>query len=450
MAQTENFQSRKIFADSAYPDGFDRRLFAADVRVKAAHCDALFHAGILTRAESERIKNGLQAILKRAGYDANYFNELSAVDIHAFADARLAQLVGDAAEKLAVGTSGGDYAATVLRLWLREEIEKISLAARRLQTALVESAERQRAAALPGFALVKAAQPILWAHWCLANFERLARDRERLDEAWRRVNVMPLGSGVLAGINFEIDREQTARDLGFEGVSLNSFDAISDTDFAVEFVSACAITLTHLARLADDLTIFASEEFRFVEFGAANAGNFSPSESSALESVRGKAARIFGHQAALAAALPKNLADALGEIERAVFDTVDVLKICLRTSTRAVEILRVDEAETKNAAIKNRAFGAEIADYLLHKNVPYRAARQTAEKIVALADSKGVRVDEITVAEMRKIEPQIEPDISGALSLEQMLAGKSQIGGTAPERVSEALEAARAALEMEE
>jgi len=453
MAQTENNQSGEIFAALTDSNGFDRRLFDADTRVNHAHCDALFHAGILTRTESERIKNGLQAILKRAGYDKNYFSELRAPDIHSFAEARLAQLVGDTARKLAVGRSRSDHAATVFRLWLREETEKITQFARRLQTTLIDAAERQRAAVLPACALLGTVQPILWAHWCLASFERLARDRERLDEVWRRVNIMPLGSGVSAGTNFEIDREETAKNLGFEGVSSNSLDAVSDDDFVVEFVSACALLMTHLARLADDLILFASDEFQFIEFSAANNGDFSPVKSGALEFVRSKAGSIFGHQTALAA-MPKNSPTAfganLGETEKAVFDTVDCVKTCLNMTAKMLENLRVREEGTRNTPLKNSAVAAEIADYLLLKNVPYQAACEAVEKIVGFAALNRKRLDEISLTEMQKFSAQIERDVFEVLSLKQMLAGKSQIGGTAPERVFEALEAARAALGMEE
>ena len=215
---------------------FDRRLFFADVSASIAYSDALFHAGVLTRLESERIKNGLQTILKRADYDKNYFDELDSEDVHSFVEARLVQLIGDAGRKLHTGRSRNDQVATAFRLWLREQIEEISKIVRHLQKALIETAERQKEAVLPGYTHLQRAQPILWAHWCLAYFEMFSRDRERLDEVWRRVNVLPLGAAALAGTAYEIDREETARQLGFEGVSANSLDAVSDRDFAVEFV----------------------------------------------------------------------------------------------------------------------------------------------------------------------------------------------------------------------
>ena len=234
---------------------FDRRLFFADIRINFVYCDALFQAGVVTRLESERIKNGLQAIVKRAEYDKNYFEEPAASNIHSFVETRLIQLIGETGGKLNVGRSRNEQTATALRLWLREEIEEISKRTRDLQAALIDAGERQIEAVLPAYANHQKAQPILWAHWCLAYFEMFARDRERLDEVWRRINVLPLGAGILAGTSFEIDREEIARELGFEGVSANSLDTVADADFAIEMVGAGCLLMIHLSRLAEDLIL---------------------------------------------------------------------------------------------------------------------------------------------------------------------------------------------------
>ncbi len=453
MAQAENFLIGDSFAGRADARGFDRRLFEADARVNAAHCDALFNAGVLTRAEAERIKNGLQAIVKRAGYDANYFSETDAADVHEFAEKRLVQLVGEAAYKLHAGRSRADRAATVLRLWLGEEIEKITSLARALQSALLDAAEKNGETILPFYAALQTASPMLWAHWCLAHFERFARDRERLDEVWRRVNVLPLGSGNAAGTNFEIDREETARALGFEGISLNSLDAVTDADYAIEFAGACAVAATHLARLADDLILFSSDELRFVDFGGEPIADFSTRTIGALEIIKTGAASVFGNQATLNAIAGNSTAFSgagFGEIERAIFDTADTLEICLRQARTVLEIIRTKESEIEKAKVKNYALALELADYLLHKNVPYREARETVERILEFAAADGKRIDEIALDRMRRFSTQIEADVFHALGLEQTLAAKSQIGGTAPERVGEALAAARASLEWEE
>ena len=470
MTQTENIygdeaakaakitaQPNEILSDFTNSFAFDQRLFAADARVGLAWSDALFHAGVLNRLEAERLRNGLQSIIKRAGFDRNYFNDLPAENVQSFVDARLVQLVGEAARKLEIGRSPDDRTAAVLRLWLREEIEKISDYARLFQLALIDAAERGRDAVLPAYAHLQRAQPILWAHWCLAYFEMLVRDRERLDEAWRRVNVLPLGAGAVAGTSFEIDREQLARDLGFEGVSLNSLDAVSDRDFAVEFLHACALLMTHLSRFAADLILYASEEFRFVEFFLTNSDTLNRAVREknlrALELVRGKAGRVFGHQIALLTALkglPTAIGEDLHEDKEAVFDAAESVKNSLRAASAVLENLRVREETARAAALENDYSDArELIDYLILKDVSVSAARLSVEKILQYAVSNSKKLRELTLAEVRKFSAQIEADVFDFLSLEQSLAGKSQIGGTAPERVFEALAAARSALEME-
>ena len=445
------------FAEFNNSFGFDRRLFLADVQASIAHCNALFHAGVLTRLESERIKNGLQTILKRADFDKNYFDELPSEDVHSFIEARLVQLIGDAGRKLHTGRSRNDQVATAFRLWLREEIEEISKTARELQKTLIETAVKQKDAILPGYTHLQRAQPILWAHWCLAYFEMLARDRERLDEVWRRVNVLPLGAAALAGTSYEIDREEVARGLGFEGVAANSLDAVSDRDFAVEFVGACALVMVHLSRLAEDLILYASSEFQFIELSDAvsTGSSIMPQKKNpdALELIRGKAGRIFGHQTALLTTLkglPMAYNKDLQEDKEAVFDTVDTVKICLRVAAIVLENLHVNEEKTRKAATTGYLNATELADYLVKKNVPFRVAHDTVGKIVMAAIAQNKELNELDMSEMQAFSEHIEADVYEALSLEQTLASKNQIGGTAPERVFEALQEAKQSLENEE
>jgi len=432
---------------------FDRRIFAADIRVSIAYCDALFGAGVFTRLESERIKSGLQTILKRADYDKNYFAELSSEDVHSFIETRLVQLVGEAGRKLRTGRSRIDQTATAFRLWLREETEEISKFTRDLQNAFIASAENQKEAVLPGYNNLRRTQPILWAHWCLAYFEMLARDRERLDEVWRRVNVFPLGSAALAGTSIEIDREEIARELGFEGVTANSLDAVSDRDFAIEFVGACSVIMLHLTRLAEDLILYTTTEFGFVELSGASS-NSKPQEKNfyALELIRGKAGRIFGHQTALLSmmkGLPLAYNRDLQEDKQAVFDTVDTVSMCLRAAQITMKNLRVNVEKARTAATKGYLNTAELADYLVQRNLPFKTAHDTVEQIVLYAISKNKELDELSLAEMQKFSEIIEKDVFENLSLEQTLASKNQIGGTSPERVFEALEHAKESLERE-
>ena len=446
-----------VFADFNNSFKFDKRLFYADVRAGAAHAEGLFQAGVLTRQEAEKIKNGLGALLKRADYDRNYFNDSSAEDVHSFIESKLVQLIGETGKKLHTGRSRNDQVATAFRLWLREEITEISGAVRHLQKALIAAAEKQKEAVLPGYTHLQRAQPILWAHWCLAYFEMLARDRERLDEAWRRTNVLPLGSAALAGTSYEIDREAVARELGFEGVTANSLDAVSDRDFCVEFVGACSLIMVHLSRMAEDLILYASVEFQFIELSDAvsTGSSLMPQKKNpdALELIRGKAGRIFGHQTALLTTLkglPLAYNKDLQEDKEAVFDTVDTVKICLQIAAIVLENLRVNEAKTRQAATRGFLNATDLADYLVHRGVPFRTAHDTVGRIVLYAISVNRELQDLSLEEFQNYSSEIARDVFDALSLEQVLASKNQIGGTAPERVFESLETAKNEIEREE
>ncbi|MEP6902528.1 MAG: argininosuccinate lyase [Actinomycetota bacterium] len=445
----------ETFAEFNNSFKFDRRLFAADIRASIAHCDGLFHAGVLTRLESERIKNGLSTLQKRADFDKNYFDE-NAEDVHSFIEAKLIQLVGDTGRKLHTGRSRNDQVATAFRLWLREEITGISKLSRSLQKSLLDLAEKNKAAVLPGYTHLQRAQPVLWAHWCLAYFEMLARDRERLDEVWRRINVLPLGSAALAGTSYEIDREAVARVLGFDGITANSLDAVSDRDFAIEFVGAGSILMMHLSRLAEDLIIYATNEFGFIELGDAisTGSSLMPQKKNpdALELIRGKAARVFGHHAALLTmmkGLPLAYNKDMQEDKEAVFDTVDTVSLTLRVTEIVLQNIRVNVEKMSRAATKGYLNATELADYLVQKDVPFRIAHDTVGRIVLSAISKGKELNELSLEEMQSFSERVENDVFEALSLEQTLASKNQIGGTSPDRVYEALETAQRDLKIE-
>src|SRR5436305_2437260 len=236
--------------------GFDRRLFAADVRASLAHAEGLRAAGVLADEEARQIADGLQTMLAQAQTDASYFDQLEAEDVHSFIEARLAELIGDAGRKLHTGRSRNDQVATALRLWLRDEFDALTERVHATQTALLDLAETHADAVLPGYTHLQRAQPVLFAHWCLAYFEMLARDRERLSEARKRVNILPLGSAALAGTSYPIDREPVARALGFDSVSRNSLDAVGDRDFCAELTTAASVITMHMQRLAEVLLLY--------------------------------------------------------------------------------------------------------------------------------------------------------------------------------------------------
>jgi len=451
MKDAKNFRAAK-FAEFGRSFVFDQRLFAAAVRVSIVYCDALFHAGVLTRIESERIVNGLQTILKRADFYQDYFDEPNAVDIHSFIESRLVQLIGETGEKMNVGRSRDDQSITAFRLWLREEIEAISTDAQSLQTALLDAGERQKAAVFPAYAHSRKAQPILWAHWCLAYFEQFARDRERLEEVWRRVNVLPLGAADLTGTAFEIDREEIARALNFEGVSANSLDAAADMDFAVETIGAFALLMIHLSRLAGDLIAYSSPELGFIKLSDELSSQISNENLEVLEIARGKTGEIFGYQTAILSllkALPLGIHKDLQEIRKAIFAAVDTMKSSLQIITAIVEDLRVDEVKTLVAVTQDYLNTAELIDYLIQRNVSVKTARSLAGKIAAYAVLQNKKFDGLSLKELQTFSESIGSDIFHALSLEQSLASHNQFGGTAPERVYEALEQAKENLERE-
>ncbi|HEX8495139.1 MAG TPA: argininosuccinate lyase [Pyrinomonadaceae bacterium] len=447
-------QADERFAEFNRSFGFDRRLLEADVRASIAHCEALRGAGVLKDDEAERIKDGLQSILQSATTDANYFDELPSEDVHSFVEARLVQLIGDVGRKLHTGRSRNDQVATDLRLWLREEIDRLVERVRGAQSALLDLAEAHRTAILPGYTHLQRAQPVMLAHWCLAYFEMLARDCERLTDARRRVNVLPLGSAALAGTSFQIDREEVARALGFESVSRNSMDGVSDRDFCVEFGTSASLIMLHLSRLAEDIIIYATAEFGFFELSdrVATGSSLMPQKKNpdSMELVRGKAGRVFGHLSALLVmlkGLPLAYNKDMQEDKEAVFDIADTTIGALEVTATVLRNLRVREDRTSEAASRGYMNATELADYLARKGMPFREAHDVVGHVVLHAIERGVELDALRLEELRAFSPLIEDDVYEALSLEKTLATKAQTGGTSPERVMEALTFARASLE---
>jgi len=294
---------------------------------------------------------------------------------------------------------------------------------------------------------------VLFAHWCLAYFEMLVRDRERLAEVRKRVNVMPLGAAALAGTSFPIDREEVARKLGFDSVSRNSLDAVSDRDFCVEFASACALIMVHLSRLAEDIILYSTTEFGFCELSdaVATGSSLMPQKKNpdSMELVRGKAGRVFGHTMSLLTTLkglPLAYNKDMQEDKEAVFDACDTTSACLEVTATVLRNLRVNEDRTREASAKGYMNATELADYLVRKGMPFREAHQTVGRVVIHAIERGVELVALTLDEMRSFSPLIEKDVYDALSLERTLASKSQIGGTSAKRVVEALSLARSSL----
>jgi len=428
---------------------FDVRLFSADVRASIAHAEGLKAANVLTKNETDKIIRGLNKLTKMVAADTSILDS-DAEDVHSFIEYSLLKLIGDAGKRLHTGRSRNDQVATAFRLWLRDEIDSIDEFLKQTQRALIEVAERHRSAVLPGYTHLQKAQPVMWAHWCLAYFEMFARDRERLVDVRKRVNVMPLGAAALAGTSFDIDREAVARALGFEALTANSLDAVSDRDFAIEFVGACSLLIVHLSRLAEDLIIYCSNEFGFVTLSDAvsSGSSLMPQKKNpdSLELIRGKAGRVFGHHAALLATmkgLPLAYNKDMQEDKEAVFDTVDTVGICLRVAAIVLNNITVNEEKTREAATRGYLNATELADYLVKKGVPFRTAHEAVGRAVLFGIESGNELHELSLTELRKFSPKIERDVFKALSLDQTLASKIAIGGTSPKRVAEALKKAK-------
>lgn len=431
---------------------FDKRLFAADVRGSVAHAGGLLRAGLISSEESDAIIGGLTQLVTDSAIDPKFF-ESNAEDVHSFIEGKLIDAIGDAGRKLHTGRSRNDQVATAFRIWLRDEIGEIDALVRELQLAIVDIAEGFRDAVLPGYTHLQRAQPVMFAHWCLAYFEMLKRDRERLADAFERVNIMPLGSGALAGTGFPIDREAIAAELGFASVSANSLDAVSDRDFAIEFTSVCSLVMVHLSRLAEDLIIYCSTEFGFITLSDAvsSGSSLMPQKKNpdALELLRGKSGRVFGHNMSLLAmmkGLPLAYNKDMQEDKEAVFDTVDTVKISLRAAAIVVENAIVNEERTLEAATKGYLNATELADYLVKKGVPFRTAHEAVGRAVLFAIDEGKELNELSVDELKQFGAEIGDDVADALSLDATIGAKAAIGGTSPVRVMAALDAARESL----
>ena len=433
---------------------FDRRLFEADVVASIAYCQALEGAGVLSAEDGSQIRSALDGILEKGRADESYFNDSSAEDVHSFVEARLVELTGDLGRRLHTGRSRNDQVATDFRLWLRAAIDDLDGALRDAQASQLDFAEANRDVVIPGYTHLQRAQPVLLAHWCLAYFEMLARDRERLTEVRRRVNVLPLGSAALAGTSYPIDREALARTLNFEAVSQNSLDAVSDRDFCVEFLGgACSLIMVHLSRLAEDIILYATSEFGFFELGdtIATGSSLMPQKKNpdSMELVRGKAGRVFGDLLALLTTLkglPLAYNKDMQEDKEAVFDAYDTVSSSLNVSATVLRNITVNKDRAFAAASGGYMNATELADYLVRKGVPFRDAHETVGKVVMRAIERGKELEQLSLDELREFSSLIEGDVYEALSLERTLDSKSQIGGTAREAVASALRAARSVL----
>ena len=428
----------------------DRRLYAEDIRASQAHARMLAKQGILTEADGEAIVTGLGKIA--AEIESGSFAFSAALeDIHMNVEARLKDLIGEAAGRLHTGRSRNDQVATDFRLWVRGAIDSLDDQARDLQAALLDQAEREADTVMPGYTHLQAAQPVTFGHHLLAYVEMLGRDRGRLADARRRLNESPLGAAALAGTSFPIDREETARELGFDRPMANSLDAVSDRDFALEFLAAGAILATHLSRFAEEMVIWCAEGFRFIDLSDAftTGSSIMPQKRNpdAAELVRGKCGRVIGGLVSLLVTM-KGLSLAyskdMQEDKEGTFDALQALSLCLAAMTGMVRDLRTNRARMLAATTAGFLTATDLADWLVRVlNLPFREAHHATGAIVARAEEAGCGLAELPLEEMQAFEPRITEAVFEVLSVERSVASRASYGGTAPDRVRSAIVEAR-------
>ena len=428
---------------------FDKRLYKHDIQGSCAHATMLAKVGVLTAAERDAIIDGLAAI--QADIEAGRFDwRVDLEDVHMNIEARLTDRIGITGKKLHTGRSRNDQVATDIRLYLRDEIDKTRLILQRLQQGLLDLAEREAATIMPGFTHLQTAQPVTFGHHLLAWFEMLVRDDERLADCRKRVNRMPLGSAALAGTTYPIDRAYTAELLGFEAVCENSLDAVSDRDFAIEFCSAAAIAMMHLSRMSEELILWNSQQFKFVDIPDrfCTGSSIMPQKKNpdVPELVRGKTGRVNGHLMCLLTLMkgqPLAYNKDNQEDKEPLFDALDTLQACLRAFADMVPALQPRRDEMRSAALRGFATATDLADYLVKKGTAFRDAHEIVGKAVAYGVQTNQDLSVMTLAELQQFSDTIADDVFAVLTLEGSVNARNHIGGTAPNQVLAAVQRAR-------
>ncbi|MCL1962098.1 MAG: argininosuccinate lyase [Desulfovibrionaceae bacterium] len=443
---------------------FDQRLAGADIAGSLAHAEMLAAQGIISPQDYAAIERGMTQI--RAEIASGAFEwKLALEDVHLNIEARLTQLAGDAGKRLHTGRSRNDQVATDIRLWLRGEIDLLTALLRELQAALVDVAERHIDVIMPGFTHLQVAQPVSFAHHLLAYVEMFARDEERLQDARRRVNQLPLGSAALAGTTYPLDRERVARALGMEGVCQNSLDAVSDRDFAIEFTAAATLAMVHISRLSEELILWMSQNFAFIRIADrfTTGSSIMPQKKNpdVPELARGKTGRVVGALVGLVTLMkgqPLAYNKDNQEDKEPLFDTVDTLRDTLRIfiemiggqinpATGAKEGgIGVNPQAMEQAAQKGYATATDLADYLVKKGLPFRDAHETVARAVKAASTHGCDLSELPLKTLREFHPAIDDDVYAVLSLRGSLNARNTLGGAAPAQVQNQIKRHRARL----
>ena len=433
---------------------FDKRMWRQDIAASQAHVAMLGARGIVSDADASAIAQGLDRVAAEYA-EGRIPDDPALEDIHMATEHRLAELIGPVAGRLHTARSRNDQVATDFRLWVRDAIDAIDVALDLFQHALLDRAEEHADAVMPGFTHLQSAQPVTLGHHLMAWFEMISRDRTRFADARARMNLCPLGSAALAGTGFAIDREVTARALGFDGPTANSLDSVSDRDFALEFLAAAAICAVHLSRMAEEIVIWASQPFGFVTLPDAwsTGSSIMPQKRNpdAAELVRGHAGRIVGAQVALMITmkgLPLAYSKDMQDDKEPVFEAHDLLAVSVAAMTGMVETLTFRTDRMRTLSESGFSTATDLADWLVREgNLPFREAHHITGRAVKAAEEAGVGLAELPLAALQDIDPRLNSGVFGVLSVDASVASRTSLGGTAPMRVREAIAAARRALE---
>lgn len=428
---------------------FDKRMFEEDIKGSMAHAAMLGAAGIIEKGESEKIVEGLEGILTDIKSGTLEIDE-TAEDIHTFVEGELTKRLGDTGKRLHTARSRNDQVALDIRLTLRKEIGTIEEQIKELINVICEKAEENELTIMPGYTHLQRAQPITFAHHIMAYAAMLCRDLDRLSDVKRRMNVCPLGSGALAGTTYPLKREMVAEKLGFDSITLNSLDGVSDRDFCIELAAALSLIMVHLSRFSEEIIMWCSWEFKFVELDDAfsTGSSIMPQKKNPdiAELVRGKSGRVFGDLTALLTVM-KGIALAynkdMQEDKEAIFDAVDTVKMCLTAFTPMIETMTVLKDNMRNAAAKGFINATDCADYLVGKGLPFRDAYKATGELVALCIDKGLTLETLPIEEYKKICPLFDEEVYTAINLEKCVADRLVPGGPSKESVENQIKTAK-------
>ena len=436
----------KIFGASVT---FDKVLALYDIEGSIAHATMLCEVNVLTSAELKQILEGLDKVKDEVVND-QFSWSVELEDVHMNIESRLTEICGDSGKKLHTGRSRNDQVATDIRLYLRDQVRLITKELERLLNALLDLAEQEKETIMPGFTHLQAAQPISFGHHLLAYFEMLKRDRERLQESFKRINTMPLGSAALAGTSYPINRERTAELLGFERISLNSIDAVSDRDFAIEFASNASLIMMHLSRFSEELILWSSAQFEFISLpdSFCTGSSIMPQKKNpdVPELVRGKTGRVTGNLISLLTIMkgqPLAYNKDNQEDKEPLFDSVETIYSCLRVFADMVPTIKTNKENMYQSALKGYTTATDLADYLVKKGLAFRDAHDVVGKAVSYGIKEGKDLSEFSIDELKKFNSLIEEDIFDVISLEGSINSRNHLGGTSPNQISIAIKAGR-------